>query len=197
MKLHLVSTMPFVFLLACGGSSKKPVAAKPQPTVTVKPVQKKPPPEPEPPPPPPPPKEWHATASVAAVKGVKMPAFEIAFDQTEGEPGRAHTSGAIEKLKAGTYRLVVHEGGTCGPKGDKAGAALVDLTQDAPLVATRKAFPSVDVESSAIALDGDGSIVGKAIVLHADKRGKPGKAVACGVINAVESDGGEGDVSFD
>jgi len=35
-------------------------------------------------------------------------------------------------------------------------------------------------EVNAIQLEGDGSVVGRALVLHDDKKGKPGKALACG-----------------
>jgi hypothetical protein len=54
----------------------------------------------------------------------------------------------------------------------------------------RRELPSIDVESGALPLDGDSSIIGKALVLHADRRGKLGKAVACGLI--VATGDGEG-----
>lgn len=190
MKIQLVS-VPLAFLIACGGSQKKPAPAPVKPVVAVKPVEKKPPPEPEPPPPPPPPQEWSAAARLEPVKGIRMPAFAITFFQVEGESTRARTDGPIAKLKAGKYHLVLHEGTECGPKANKAGPVRLNLSEGSLLVATRKETPAVDVESEALPLDGDGSIVGQALVLHADKRGKPGNPVACGL---VVSQGGDEDV---
>lgn len=183
MKLHLVST-PLVLLIACsGGSTKpKPAAPTPRPMPPVEPVAKRPPPKPEPPPPPPPPMEWQATARLNPVKGVRMPAFDVSFFQVEGESTRARTNAAIEKLKAGSYHLVVHAGTECGPKGNKAGGAMVDLSDGGLVVAKKKEAPSIDLDSVAIPLAGEGSIIGHAIVLHADKRGKLGSAVACGIV---------------
>jgi hypothetical protein len=186
---HLLASIPVVLLVACTGTGQpKSAAPAPKPMPPVEPVVKKPPPEPEPPPPPPPPMEWHATARLDPVKGVKMPPFEITFFQVEGESTRARTDGTIAKLKAGKYQLAVHQGDTCGPKAKLAGPVMVVLTQDGPLVATRKETPSVDVTSIAIPLDGDGSIVGKTLVLHADKRGKLGNPVACGAIVAASGE---------
>jgi hypothetical protein len=193
-KLHLVS-VPLVFLLACGGTTTKKHVTVVKPMPAARPVVKKPPPPPEPPPPPPPPMEWHATVRLEPVKGVRMPGFEIAFVQVEGEATRARTTAAIDKLKAGSYHLVVHDGSECGKKGEKVGAALIDLSADALLVAKKKELPSLDVESGALPLDGDSSIVGHAVVLHADKRGKLGKAVACGLVVSQGSSGGAGDAA--
>jgi hypothetical protein len=179
-------------LVACGGGKPRPAAPAPKPQPVARPVARKPPPAPEPPPPPPPPMEWFATARLDPVKGVRMPSFEIAFFQVEGEATRARTAAPIEKLKAGSYHLVVHEGGECGPKANKTGAVLVDLSQDGLVVAKRKQAPTIDVQSVAIPLDGEGSIIGRALVLHADKRGKPGNPVACGIV-AAQGGGGDGD----
>ena len=38
-------------------------------------------------------------------------------------------------------------------------------------------------ESVALPIDGDASIVGHTLVLHDDKKGQPGKAVACGTVD--------------
>ena len=182
MKLLSSTTTLLILLAACGGPSKpKAAAPTPAPMVETKPVVEEPPAPPEPPPPPPP-MEWHASAQLAPVKGSKMPAVDVVFFQVEGEAGRARSSGAFEKLKAGKYHLVVHQGSECGAKASKAGGTLFDLSAEQLLVATRKEAPSFDVQSATIALDGEGSIVGHALVLPADKRGKLGAAVACGVI---------------
>jgi hypothetical protein len=37
-------------------------------------------------------------------------------------------------------------------------------------------------EMESLQLDGDGTIVGHTLVLHDDKKGKPGKVLACGPI---------------
>jgi len=36
-------------------------------------------------------------------------------------------------------------------------------------------------------LDGEHSVVGHTLVLHDDKKGKPGKAVACGAITSTDA----------
>lgn len=189
MKLPVLSTMSLVVVAACGGAAApEPAAPRPAPKPAVRPVEATPVREPEPPPPPPPPMEWYASVRLAPVKGVRMAPVELALFQVEGESTRVRSLAPFG-VKAGTYHLVVHEGSECGPKGNKAGAVGLELTQDQPLVATRKVAPSVDLESRAIALDGEGSIVGHALVLHGDKRGRLGNPVACGVV--VAGAGGE------
>lgn len=181
MKPSTFSTMSLVLLVACGGGAKpKPAAPRPTaPAPVARPVE----PAPEPAaPPPPPPMEWRASAQLAPLKGVKMAVVNVVFLQTEGESTSARSSTALDQLKAGSYHLAIHQGGECGPRATKIGALLVDLSAGALLVATKHAAPSIETNSVAIALDGDASIIGHTLVLHADKRGKPGKPVACGVV---------------
>lgn len=183
MKLPVLSTTTLFVLAACGGSKPAPEAPRRMaPLPAVRPAVKPPRPRPEPPPPPPPPMEWHAAAQLAPVKGVRMPPVDVTLWQVEGEPLQIRSSAPIAKLKAGSYRLVVHEGEACGAKAKLAGAVMVDLSAEAPLVATRKEAPSVELETRAATLDGDGSILGHALVLHGEKRGKLGAPLACGVV---------------
>ncbi|HVV86031.1 MAG TPA: hypothetical protein VHE35_23385 [Kofleriaceae bacterium] len=185
MKRHLASIIPALVLAGCGGSKPKPatpapVDPMPATTPAVEETEPAPAPDPEPPPPP---QQWQASAELVPIKGVKMPSFQIAFVQTEGESTHVRSAAAIEKLKKGSYHLVVHQGTDCGAKAAKAGVAMVDLTESNLLVATKTDMPSVDLENGATPLDGEGSIVGHALVLHADKHGKIGSAVACGIIS--------------
>lgn len=170
------------FLISCGGGGKKepvaPVAPPPEPVVKA---------EPEPPPPPPPaPKQFSAKAALTPVKGAKIPAVTVSFAQTEGAPTKVTTE--IEGLKAGKYHFVIHEAAECGPNATKAGAVWPGGAS-APLSINvlKGALGELD-ESVALPIDGDASIVGHTLVLHEDKKGTPGKAVACGTIDLA---GGE------
>ncbi|HTJ46173.1 MAG TPA: superoxide dismutase family protein, partial [Kofleriaceae bacterium] len=165
------------FLVACGGKAK-PAAPTPPPPMDkeVEPVEDE---KPDPKPPaPPPPKVWHAKAELAPVKGSKMKAATIAFSQTEGESVQIVTDTPIDGLKAGKYHLVIHEAASCGPNATKAGAAWSAGAVD--LDVAKGASGSVDQSDGDLMLDGEHSVVGHTLVLHDDKKGKPGKAVACG-----------------
>jgi Cu/Zn superoxide dismutase len=163
-------------LIACGGGTKEvkpPVAPTPAPVVKAEP-------EP-PPPPPPPPKRFSAEAALTPVRGVKMTAATVSFSQTEGESTKVTTE--IEGLKAGKYHVVVHESAECGPNAKKAGpvwpgAASVELG----FTVLKGAIGELD-ETVALPIDGDTSIVGHTVVVHLDKKGQPGKVVACGTID--------------
>jgi hypothetical protein len=168
-------------LIACGGGGSKepaaPVAPPPPPVVKA---------EPEPPPPPPPPKKFSAKAALTPVKGAKQTAATVSFAQTEGEPTKVTTE--IEGLKAGKYHFIIHESAECGPNATKAGAAWpggASVTLGFTVV--KGALGELD-ENVALPIDGDASIVGHTLVLHEDKKGAPGKAVACGTIDMA---GGE------
>jgi len=186
---HTMILMSILAIAACGG--KKPAPA--QPTVPddsdsdlPPPVAqtKKPPLEPAepppPPPPPPPPKSWHAKADLAPVKGAKIKAATVTFAQEEGQQVAVGSTGWFDGMKAGKYHLVVHAAADCGPNATKAGKPMASA--DIPFTAT-KGMDSLSVGNvAAIQLDGDGAIVGHTLVLHDDKKGKPGKALACGAI---------------
>ena len=165
-----------MFLISCGGDKKEakaPVAPPPEPVAKA---------EPEPPPPPPaPPKTFSAKAALTPVKGAKIAAVTVSFAQTEGASTKVTTE--IEGLKPGKYHFVIHEAAECGPNATKVGAVWPGGAS-APLAINviKGALGELD-ESVALPIDGDASIVGHTLVLHEDKKGAPGKAVACGTID--------------
>jgi hypothetical protein len=167
-------------VVACGGKSSEPAQPKPEPEPPPAP-EPKPEPEPEPPPPPPAAKQWHAQAELTPVKGAKFKGATITFVQTEGKPAvKLGSTGWFEGIRSAPYHLVVHDGAACGPNATKAGkpGATIEFVATAGMDA-------LDVEdSAAVQVDGDATIVGRTLVLHEDKQGKPGKALACGPIAA-------------
>jgi peptidoglycan-associated lipoprotein len=180
-----------LFAAACGGG-KKPTRPYAPPEVPDERAGEDVEPAPDeeeeaPEPPPPPPQVWHARADLAPVKGAKAKPATVSFSQTEGEAVQV-TSDALAGLKAGAYHLVIHEAAACGKNATKAGPPWMSAAA-APLdVAVAKgATASLDT-SVDLMLDGDESIIGHTLVLHADKKGKAGKAMACGAIVAVEPD---------
>ncbi|HEY5935150.1 MAG TPA: superoxide dismutase family protein [Kofleriaceae bacterium] len=185
-----------LFAAACGGKKADPVQpepmpAQPDPAAVAPEPAPAPTPEPAPvaePAPPPAPKMFKAKVELAPVKGAKMKAVAVSFTQEEGKPTKVELQGAIEGLKPGKYHLVVHEAAECGPNATKAGKIWA-TTEATPvtLTAAKGAPAALDTPEVQLNLDGDASIVGKTIVLHDDKKGKPGKAQACGAISA---DGG-------
>jgi hypothetical protein len=184
---HSTILISLLAIAACGGKKPAPAEPKEPEPPPPPPVETKaePPPEPEPPPPPPPPppKQWHARADLTPVKGAKFKAATVTFVQNEGNPVAVGSAGWFEGIKSGKYHLVVHQSASCGPNATKAGKA---AGGDIPFVAT-KGMDALEVgQVNAIQLDGDGTIVGHTLVLHDDKKGKPGKALACGTIAADE-----------
>ncbi|MEZ4401394.1 MAG: superoxide dismutase family protein [Kofleriaceae bacterium] len=183
------TVVPAILILAaaaCGGSSKKPAAP-------VEPVTEAPaaPPvekvvEPEPPPPPPP-AHWMATAPMTPIKGAKVKAFTVAFEQTEGEAMSAKADG-ITGLKAGAYHFVVHAGEACGKNAKEAGGIWAEAGPALPLVVVRGTAPALALDATELTLDGERAITGHTLVLHADKRGQPGAVLACGSIIATSGD---------
>ena len=180
-----------ILLAGCGGSGSKPaerppVDPDPDPGEVYEPTSDI---EPEEPPPPPPPREMTARAELAPVKGTKMKPTAVTFFQVEGEPAQVTSDSPFEGLKAGTYHLVIHEAAGCGK--NAAGAGAIWETTAAitfPVVVTKKAPGTVEQDGVELMLEGDDSIVGRTLVLHADKKGKPGKAVACGPIATAEAE---------
>jgi Cu/Zn superoxide dismutase len=168
-------------IAACGGKqAAPPKEPAPDPTPV---VESKPAPEPAPaPPPPPPPRSWHAQAEMTPVAGVKIKAATVTFSQQEGQQVNVGSKGWFDGIKSGRYHFVVHEAAECGPNASKAGKPIA--TPDLLLVAA-VGMDSVDVgKVDAIQLDGAATIVGHTLVLHDDKKGSPGKAIACGPITA-------------
>jgi hypothetical protein len=58
------------------------------------------------------------------------------------------------------------------------------MALDVPLAfeVTKEAPGNIDVGTSTLKVDGADTVSGRTLVLHDDKKGKPGKAVACGAI---------------
>jgi len=171
-----------VAIAACGGS-KKPAPAAPPPVekkVEAPPVEKAPEPAPAPP------KKWHAKAALTPAKGSKLQPATVSFTQEEGQGTNVSSDAGFEGLKPGTYHLVIHDGAECGADAKKAGAVWPGGA-NAPLDVTagKDSKGAVDVTGAKLTIDGDVSIVGHTLVLHADAKGKPGKALACGPIEAV------------
>jgi len=174
--------MSILAIAACGGGDKKS-AAKPKviedteptgaPVAAVKPA-----PAPEPPPP----KSWRAQADLTPVKGVRIKGATVTFAQEEGAATAIGSTGWFDGLKAGKYHLVVHEGTDCGANAIKAGKPMAGAEIS---FAVAKGASSLEIAPAAsIQLDGDTAVVGHALVLHHDARGKPGKPIACGQISA-------------
>jgi hypothetical protein len=178
---HSTILISLLAVAACGGKKSAPAEPQePEPTAEAPPPAPEPPPEPEPPPPP---KSWHAQAELSPVRGAKISGATVTFAQTEGKPVTVGSTGWFEGIKSGKYHLVVHEAAACGPNATKVGKA---GGGDIEFVAT-KGMDAIDVAPiDAIQLDGDGTIVGRTLVLYDDKKGKPGKALACGPISAAE-----------
>ena len=183
---NTLTLISLLALAACGGKKPAPEPPKqPEPAPEPAPApETKPEPAPEPaPPPPPPPKSWQAQAELSPVKGAKIKAATVTFMQTEGKPVTIASVGWFDGIKSGKYHLVVHEAAACGPNATKAGKPGADIE-----FVAAKGMDALDIgPSSAVQLDGDTTIVGHTLVLHDDKKGKPGKPLACGPIA-----GGEG-----
>jgi len=183
---HTTILMSILAIAACGGKKSAPAQPK-DPDPDPPPVADKPAPDPEPTPAPapPPPKSWHAQAELTPVKGAKLKAATVTFSQDEGHPVTVASTGWFDGIKVGKYHLVVHEAAECGPNATKAGKP---MPGDIPFAAAKGAT-SLDVgQVESIQLDGDSAIVGRTLVLHDDKKGKPGKALACGPIASAAAE---------
>lgn len=167
-----------LFIAACGGS-KKPAE---QPPPVAKTEDK--PAEPPPPAEPPKPQHFGAKAALTPVKGAKMEAGTVTFEQDEGEGTKVVSE--ITGLKNGTYHLVIHEGSECGPNATKAGPAWKGGAAVKLSFKVGKDQPgNLSEEGVKLMVGGDVPIVGQTLVLHDDKKGAPGKALACGTIDKV------------
>jgi len=178
----------FVAALAHGNKPPPAAPAEPAPAPPVEPVASKPEPPPEPPAPPPPPKVMKATAELAPNKGQKFKAATIKFSQKEGESTTEVTStGWFDGLKAGKYHLVVHTSAECGASAAKAGKPLAATANVAMDFTADKDSGNIDISGVVAMVEGDQTITGHTLVLHDDKGGKPGKALACGPIVTLDS----------
>jgi Cu/Zn superoxide dismutase len=195
MMIKLVAITAFMFAAACGGGSEKKTTPDPATSMTdpnapdpSAPVEPTPTPEPvKEPEPPPPPKVWKARASLAMVSGTKQAPAVIVFTETEGQATSVTSDSWFVGLKPGSYHLVIHEGAECGKKAAGAGKAWAMAADVALAFEVTKDSPgNIDV-GTALKVDGADTVAGKTLVLHDDKKGKPGKAVACGPIT-VDAD---------
>lgn len=172
------SILACLCLVACGGS--KPPPAEPKPVVE----QPKPAEPPPPPPEPPKPKKLGAKAALAPVKGAKIEPGTVTFEQEEGSDTKVVSE--LTGLKAGTYHLVIHDGTECGPNATKAGPPWKGAAAVKLMFKVGKDQPgNISEEGVKLMIGGDAPIVGQTLVLHDDKKGAPGKAMACGTIDAV------------
>lgn len=184
---HTTILLSVLALAACGG--KKPPPAEPkEPEPAPAPVtEAKPAPEPEPAPAPPPappaPKTLYAQAQLAPVKGAKIKGATVTFTQEGDQPVAVGSTGWFDGIKPGKYHLVVHESSDCGPNATKAGKPMA--AADVPFVAAKGMDALAIAQVAQIQLQGDGSVAGHSLVLHDDKKGQPGKALACGAIAAA------------
>jgi hypothetical protein len=186
---HTTIFTSLLVLAACGGSKPPAVRAKaipvePDPAPVAEAKPEPPPPAPPEPPPPPPPKSWHAQADLTPIKGIKIKPATVTFTQEEGQPAAVGSSGWFDGIKAGKYHLVVHEGTDCGVGAVKAGKPMGAAS--IPFAAT-KGMTTLEInQAAAIQLDGDAAVIGHTLVLHDDKKGKAGRALACGPIRMGE-----------
>lgn len=182
MRRLLVFTAGMLAATACGGGPKPsaPIGTASSEDLPEE-VGPETAPEPEPPPPPPPPQMWQASASLQPLRGSKVKPFTVVFTQTEGEATVGNTEG-IGGLKAGTYHLVVHEGSACGKNGAEAGPIWEDAGAGINLTVGKGVQAALQDEATDLWLAGERSIVDRTLVLHADKRGAPAKALACGIV---------------
>src|SRR5262245_51438812 len=170
-----------VCLAAGGGGGKAKQVEEPPPVVEKK--QEEPPPEPEPAEPAVP-KDISAKAAMTPVKGAKLEGGSVTFIQPGGSD--TNVTSDFTGLKKGTYHLVIHEGSECGDNASKAGPPwkggeavklMFKVGGDNPC--------NLDETGVKLMLSGVAPIIGQTLVLHDDKKGAPGKALACGTIDAV------------
>jgi hypothetical protein len=107
----------------------------------------------------------------------------VTFTQEGDQAVAIGSNGWFDGIKPGKYHLVVHEGADCGPNATKAGKPMgaADVLFPADKGMDALSLPQV----TQIKLQGDGAAIGHTLVLHADAKGKPGKAMACGAITAA------------
>jgi Cu/Zn superoxide dismutase len=182
---HTTILISILAIAACGGKKPPPAEPKePEPEPAPAP-EAKPAPEPEPapapePPPAPPPKTLYAQAALVPVKGAKIKGATVTFTQEGDQPVAVASNGWFDGLKPGKYHLVVHESADCGPNATKVGKPMG--AADALFTATKGQDALGIAQAAQFQLQGDAAVVGHTLVLHADAKGKPGKALACGAI---------------
>jgi len=185
---HTTILISILAIAACGGKTPPPAEPKepePEPAAPApEPVPApEPTPAPEPPPPPPAPKTLYAQAALVPVKGAKIKGATVTFTQEGDQPVAVASNGWFDGLKPGKYHLVVHEATDCGPNATRAGKPMG--AADVPFTAAKGMDALSIAQAATIQLQGDAAVIGHALVLHADAKGKSGKALACGAIAAA------------
>jgi Cu/Zn superoxide dismutase len=169
-------------LVACGGGGKKQIE-EPPPVVREKPAEE-PPPEPAAPAEPAVPKSLSAKAAMTPLKGAKLEGGTVTFTQDAGAD--TNVTSDFTGLKKGTYQLVIHDGSECGDNGAKAGAPWKGGEAVKLVFKVGGDNPgNLDETGVKLSLSGVAPIIGQTLMLHEDKKGAPGKALACGTIDAV------------
>ena len=186
---HTTILIPLLAIAACGGNRPEPVEPKepepaPAPEAKAAPEpEPAPAPEPPPPPPPPAPKTLYAQAALLPVKGAKIKGATVTLTQEGDQPVAIGSNGWFDGIKPGKYHLVVHESTDCGPNATKAGKPMAAADV---LFTAAKGMDALNLPQVAqLQLQGDTAVLGHTLVLHADAKGKLGKALACGSIAAA------------
>lgn len=178
--IAVLAVLGGLFCVGCGGSKPPPVA---EPVAEVRAPEPAEPAEPPAPAEPALAKSLGAKAALAPVKGAKQPPGVVTF--TQNASGTSVTSD-FSGLPRGRYHLIIHDGSECGPNATQAGAPWkgAESVKLAFSVGGDEAG-NIDESGVALSLDGVAPIIGQTLVLHDDKKGAPGKAIACGTIDAV------------
>lgn len=146
--------------------------------------------------------ELRATASLSPAAGYAVRG-EVQFLAADNQDG-VHIRARIEGLQEGFHGFHVHENGDCSapdassagghfnPSNNPHGARTDDTRHVGDLgnvEAGADGIVSLDIQDRQLALTGEASILGKAVVVHADPddlksqpSGNAGSRVACGVI---------------
>jgi hypothetical protein len=178
--IRIAALVSLASLASCGGT-KQPVE-EPPPVVE---TSREAPPEPPPPPAVEAPVATNlgAKAALQPVKGAKQPPGTVTLTQANDVTSVVSD---FEGLRPGRYHLVVHDGTECGDNATKAGdpwkgAESVKLS----FVVGGSEPGNIDESNVALKLDGVAPVIGQTLALHDDKKGQPGKILACGTIDAV------------
>ncbi len=172
-------------LASCGGSGKYPRTEKASKARASEPEEDQEA-EPDSPPKKKQRKQLYAKAALTPVKGTKLKPLIVSFSQ-RGDEETSIESDDMNGAKPGTYWLIVHKGDKCGPNATKAGAPWPGASQEKLRIVVGKDLTG-GLEASVVRFDltGDDGAVGHVLLLHENKKGKPGKALACGVIEEVD-----------
>ncbi len=140
------------------------------------------------------------TATLAPTSADSKAKGNLKFAQTANG---VVVSGTVEGLTPGWHAFHVHEKGSCADAGNAAGghwnpthkahgmhgAGEHHVGDMPPLFADAKGVASIDITSQTLALSGANSIIGKAVIVHANDddysaqpAGNAGARIACGII---------------